>query len=62
MTLSAPTSPCIQVCTLDERAYCLGCYRHLEEIARWGRMSAEEQWAVIAALGERRRQREKRVG
>lgn len=62
MTLPAPASPCINVCTLDERAYCLGCYRHLDEIARWGRMSAEEQWAVIAALGERRRQREKRVG
>jgi hypothetical protein len=40
----------MNVCVLDERRECRGCRRTLDEIARWGRMSAEEQWAVIARL------------
>lgn len=50
MTQTAPTSPCINVCVLDASQTCVGCLRTLDEIARWGRMSAAEQWAVIARL------------
>lgn len=50
----APLSPCINVCSLDERGYCRGCYRTRDEIAGWIRMSAERQWAVIRACDERR--------
>jgi uncharacterized protein len=57
MTLAAPTSPCINVCVLDAEGACSGCGRTLDEIARWGRMSAAEQWEVVARL-ERLRQRE----
>ena len=57
MTQPGPVSPCINVCVLDEHRTCTGCRRSLEEIAQWGRMSAAEQWAVIARL-ERVRQRE----
>ncbi|WP_234981489.1 DUF1289 domain-containing protein [Fontimonas thermophila] len=28
-------SPCIQVCTLDAKGVCTGCYRTLREIAEW---------------------------
>jgi predicted Fe-S protein YdhL (DUF1289 family) len=35
---------------LDERNCCRGCRRTVAEIARWGRMSPEEQWAVIARI------------
>jgi predicted Fe-S protein YdhL (DUF1289 family) len=47
------------VCVLDERECCTGCRRTVAEIARWGRMGADEQWAVIARIeqllaGERR--------
>jgi len=47
------------VCVLDERDFCKGCRRTVAEIARWGRMGADEQWAVIARIeqvgaGERR--------
>jgi predicted Fe-S protein YdhL (DUF1289 family) len=45
-----PASPCISVCTLDDENRCLGCGRTLDEIARWGRMSATERWAVIDRL------------
>jgi len=47
---SGPASPCINVCVLDEYDCCRGCRRSVSEIARWGRMSPEEQWAVIARL------------
>jgi predicted Fe-S protein YdhL (DUF1289 family) len=50
MIESSPASPCMNICVLDERRECRGCRRTLDEIARWGRMSAAEQWAVIARL------------
>lgn len=52
---SFPTSPCIQVCTLDEDNVCRGCRRSLQEIVDWGRMSAAEQRAVIRQLADRDR-------
>ena len=58
MAQPAPTSPCINVCTLDPDGVCMGCLRRVDEIARWGRMSAVEQWAVLARLEQRRRERE----
>lgn len=35
-------------------AYCTGCYRTLEEIARWGEMSDAERESVLALLVARR--------
>ena len=51
-----PPSPCINVCSLDERGYCIGCLRTGMEIGRWLGMSAAEQWRLIAELAERRKQ------
>lgn len=49
-------SPCIKVCQMDpERGVCIGCCRSLDEIARWGGMSEEEQLHVLNQLPERRR-------
>jgi predicted Fe-S protein YdhL (DUF1289 family) len=50
-----PPSPCINVCSLDEGGYCIGCLRTGAEIGRWLAMSAAEQWRLIAELEERRR-------
>jgi predicted Fe-S protein YdhL (DUF1289 family) len=50
MTQAGPCSPCMNVCVLDAGRVCVGCRRTLDEIARWGRMSAAEQWAVLARL------------
>ncbi|MGD8379545.1 MAG: DUF1289 domain-containing protein [Gammaproteobacteria bacterium] len=52
-TGNAPASPCVGICTLDEREICLGCGRTLDEIAAWSRMSATEQQQVIERLPER---------
>ena len=50
-------SPCVGVCRIDEsRARCEGCLRTLEEIAAWGRLDAAAKRALLARLGERRRQ------
>jgi predicted Fe-S protein YdhL (DUF1289 family) len=57
MTPARPASPCIDVCVLDAERTCVGCRRTIDEIARWGRMSAAEQWQVIARLERARGQR-----
>jgi len=49
-----PPSPCINVCSLDERGLCVGCLRSGAEIARWMAMSADEQWQLLRVLEERR--------
>ncbi len=48
-----PDSPCISVCALDDVDRCVGCGRTLEQIARWGLMSAQQQWAIIDELASR---------
>jgi predicted Fe-S protein YdhL (DUF1289 family) len=36
------------------REVCAGCWRTLDEIARWSEMTEEEQAAVLAAVAQRR--------
>ncbi len=44
-------TPCIKVCVLDPASgLCRGCGRSLDEIARWGSMSAEERHRIMGAL------------
>lgn len=48
-------TPCIKVCVVDgESGLCMGCYRKLNEVAAWGRLSADERDAILAELPERR--------
>jgi len=56
MTPSGPVSPCINVCVLDSQGICQGCLRTIDEIAGWGRMTAAEQWGVMARLEQARRE------
>ncbi len=39
----------------SQRGVCIGCCRSLDEIARWGGMSKEEQFQVLKKLPERRK-------
>jgi uncharacterized protein len=49
-----PQSPCVNLCSLDDAyGYCVGCYRTMDEIARWGSMSPAERWAVLRRTAER---------
>ena len=54
MTDPGPLSPCTKLCTLDRDGFCIGCYRSIDEIARWGSMSVEERQRVLEALEQRR--------
>jgi predicted Fe-S protein YdhL (DUF1289 family) len=47
-------SPCNKVCVMNEATgLCRGCYRTLDEIARWGTMSDAEREEVTRKLAER---------
>jgi len=47
-------SPCTSVCTIDQASgLCAGCFRTLDEIAGWIRLSEEEKRTVLAALPAR---------
>jgi predicted Fe-S protein YdhL (DUF1289 family) len=49
-----PSSPCLNICSLDERGVCRGCFRTLAEIAEWTRMKPSEQWATVERADRRR--------
>ncbi|MGH8676464.1 MAG: DUF1289 domain-containing protein [Burkholderiales bacterium] len=47
-------SPCNKVCVMNEvTGLCRGCYRTLDEIARWGTMSDAEREGVMEKLPKR---------
>ncbi|MBD3166666.1 DUF1289 domain-containing protein [bacterium] len=47
-------SPCIGVCQM-EGAYCAGCKRTVDEIARWRAMTNRQKKEVLAELEVRHR-------
>jgi monothiol glutaredoxin len=53
--MERPLTPCIKVCVLHA-SRCTGCLRTIDEIAAWGTMSAEAQWALMGVLENRRQQ------
>ena len=48
------TSPCVNLCRVNQDGLCLGCFRSLAEIAQWSRMDDREKNLVNAALPGRR--------
>jgi len=57
-----PSSPCLNICSLDGQGVCRGCFRTLAEIAEWTRMNAAEQWATVGRAQARRLAEEKEHG
>ncbi|MFW8636828.1 DUF1289 domain-containing protein [Cribrihabitans pelagius] len=56
-------SPCVKICVVHPEArICTGCYRSLDEIRDWSRMSNDERAAVMEALPDRAGQLTKRRG
>ena len=48
-------TPCIKVCVVDgESGLCLGCYRKLNEVAAWARLTDAERDTILAELPDRR--------
>lgn len=47
-------SPCIKVCLVDPgQRMCVGCFRKLEELGRWTKMTDAEREAVGSQLAAR---------
>jgi len=56
-------SPCVRVCVVHPEArICTGCYRSIDEITRWTKMSAEARREVMEALPDRASLLKKRRG
>ena len=56
-------SPCVKVCVVHPaERICVGCYRSVDEIAGWSRMSPEERRRVMAELPARAPRLAKRSG
>ncbi len=53
-SMDRPESPCVKICTLDDHNVCVGCFRTLEEIQLWSRMTPHEQWQIMDVLAERK--------
>ncbi|WP_374136479.1 DUF1289 domain-containing protein [Sphingomonas sp.] len=51
---AAIASPCVKLCRIDADHRCAGCYRTIDEIARWSAESAEWRAAIMAELPARR--------
>ncbi|MFN7223185.1 MAG: DUF1289 domain-containing protein [Paracoccaceae bacterium] len=56
-------SPCIKLCVVHpEERICVGCYRSIDEIGQWSRMSPEARRAVMDELPARAPRLTKRRG
>jgi predicted Fe-S protein YdhL (DUF1289 family) len=55
------SSPCIQVCQLDEDDVCLGCCRTREEITHWMQLMESERLQIISMLADRQQKRGREV-
>ncbi len=56
-------SPCIKLCTVHPtERICVGCYRTIDEISQWSRMSTEQRRSVMAELPTRAPRLAKRRG
>jgi len=56
-------SPCVKICVVHPEArICTGCYRSIEEIAGWGRMTNEMRAEILQDLPNRSAKLRKRRG
>lgn len=56
-------SPCIKLCTIHPvERICVGCYRSIDEISAWSRLTAEARAQVMADLPARAPRLAKRRG
>jgi uncharacterized protein len=47
-------SPCVKLCVIHpEERLCVGCYRTIEEISAWSRLTHEDRATIMADLPER---------
>ncbi|GIU17743.1 DUF1289 domain-containing protein [Shewanella sp. MBTL60-007] len=47
-------SPCVAHCGLNDEDFCMGCYRHIDEIVGWSAASDEQKAQIWQKLAERK--------
>ena len=47
-------SPCVRTCQLNDQDMCMGCFRMINEIVRWGQFTKEEKVSVLHACRNRK--------
>ncbi|HEX7410781.1 MAG TPA: DUF1289 domain-containing protein [Bacteroidales bacterium] len=40
-------SPCRNICKLNEKGKCMGCFRYIDEIANWTNYTEEQKKIVL---------------
>ncbi len=56
-------SPCVKLCVIHpESRTCVGCWRTIDEISAWSRMSADQRREIMQVLPSRASQLTKRRG
>lgn len=56
-------SPCVKLCVVHpEERLCVGCYRTIEEISAWSRLTHEDRATIMADLPARAPRLAKRRG
>lgn len=56
-------SPCVKICVVHPNArICIGCFRSVEEITQWSRMSPAERARIMDELPNRKGQVAQRRG
>lgn len=62
-TRDEPLSPCTKICQIHpDLRLCVGCYRTLDEIGRWGSMADSERREIMEILPSRAPMLAKRRG
>lgn len=56
-------SPCVKLCVVHpEERICVGCFRSIEEISAWSRLSHDARATIMAELPSRAPRLQKRRG
>ena len=50
---AAVVSPCVNICKMEE-GLCVGCFRTIDEIARWAAIGDADKRLILAAVAQRR--------
>lgn len=47
-------SPCIKVCSLNSESICIGCFRSIDEISNWSKLTNEEKSVILKNIDQKR--------
>lgn len=50
-----PSSPCVKVCSVNTKGYCIGCFRDILEITNWEIITDEERKRILTELSKRKK-------